>query len=256
MAKQLFFDFYQPKLSSCASNCFENFILSQENQQAYQELRNFLGQKKFPEFNPELGDSMFNHTTLILSGEQSCGKSHLLQTLSRDFAARFLVPEMAESVCSSEINSLNIVQEQQYKTFAKNLPFEFEENQHFLLDNASEISQEELLFLLNYSFEKKSFLTLVLPENWKPSLPDLASRIVNLPHTLILSAEIELLLQILAQKLAQKQIFLEKKVLDLISKNSVRSYQFFEALAKKIEFSCFESGEKFSLNKAKKILNL
>lgn len=264
MAKQLFFDFY-PAVNSGEKNLAENFISSQENQEAQQKLRDFFVKKLLPiQENFGQNDAAFlcsnqgkranflaksefgQFSAIILEGDSSCGKTLLLRKFSQEFGAIFIAAE--------EVSPGNFSQNSGNKNFTKNLPHQFQENHYFLLDDANQVEEEELLFLLNFAAEKKSFLVLALPKSWQPNLPDLASRIHNLPRATIHRGEIKLLLEILTQKLATKQIILEPKILNLIAAKAPRNYQFFNGLAKKIEFFCFENGEKFSLNQAQKIL--
>ncbi len=235
MAQQLFFDFYQNSSSSKGSfaraNQFflEEFISNSANFSAQQNLKNFLSQSNF--FSA-------NFSTIILSGPESCGKSLLLKKLSKEFSAKLL--KSLSQITKEELESESL------PSFSSNWLYEFQPNCHFLLDEASEIREDELLFLLNFAAEKQSFLTLALPENWQPILPDLASRLKNLPCATILAADLEFLLQILTQKLASRQIILEQKVLEIISVKYNRTYKSFANLAKRIEFFCFETGKKFS----------
>ena len=210
-----------PFFDEAKSNFFseENFLNLPENCAA----KNFL--EKF--FNKKTAQS------LILLGETSCGKTHLLQIFAQKFGAEFLSEEQILGV---------------------NLSNFFAPNHFYIFENIDQITNQNLLLhLINSAFEAEAFLILSARKLPKFQLPDLASRLKNIFTAPIKNPELESIKQLLAHRLALKQIKLSRPSINFIANQIKRQWQAIFDAAKLVEFHVQESGKKMTIAAARKI---
>lgn len=216
---QLFFEFYEQLQDGRFGK--NEFIIQPENETAQQKLKQFFVQKNF-------ADSLMQ--SLILLGPKASGKTHLLHKFAQEFDVEIL--------SLNEINHFNLMN---FLT----------PNIFYIFDNCDQLNEEQILYLINIANEKKSFLLLAIDSAKNFSLPDLNSRLANMPNIKILLPSLDSLRQILIKNLSSKQIFLSDELVDFFCKNTHRTYEAFNNLAKKIEFFCKERGEKLTMSQAK-----
>jgi chromosomal replication initiation ATPase DnaA len=200
----------------------EDFCLFSENIDAFNLLKKFLSQKDF---------STAQFQSLILKGGEACGKTHMLQVLSKKFSIEFL--EKAE-------------------IFDLNLSEVFIKNKFYVLEDIEKITDEKSLFhLLNYAVEAKIFLILSSIDKADFKLKDLVSRLKNIYNIEIKNPNLETVKLLLLNLFSRRQIKLSKAIIDYIADNIDRSY--FEILiaVKKVDFYLQENSGNLTLKKIK-----
>lgn len=209
-----FFDKAKPNFFS-----EEDFLKLVENSAAKNFLENFFSKK--------------TSQSLILLGEKSCGKTHLLHILAQKFSAEFLLEEQLLGV---------------------NLSNFFAPNRFYIFENIDQITNQNLLLhLINSASEAEAFLILSARKLPKFQLPDLASRLKNIFTAQIKNPELESIKQLLAHRLALKQIKLSRSTINFIANQSKRNWQAIFDAAKLTEFYAQESGKKMTIAAARKI---
>lgn len=197
----------------------ENFLNLPENSASKKFLEKFFTKKTFP--------------SLILLGKSSCGKTHLLHIFAQKFDAEFLLEDQLLGV---------------------NLSNFFAPNHFYIFENIDQITNQELLLhLINCAAEAGAFLILSGQKIPKFSLKDLASRLKNIFISEIKNPELESVKQLLAYRLAIKQIKLSREVINLISHHIKRTNQAIFDAAKLVEFHVCESGKTMTISQARKI---
>lgn len=203
----------------------EDFIISKENETSYNFLQDFFLRQK---------QEIDNIKNVILKGEIYCGKSHLLHIFAEKFEAQFIKKDNLKNL---------------------NLSSYFCENKFYILENFSEINDEELLLhTINSALEAKSFLILsteIIPDF---ALKDLDSRIKNIFVSEIKNPQNELTNALLIQGFAKKQLKINSEVIDFLTLNLPRSYQKIFTAIKLIENYCHENKKNLNLSKAKEII--
>ncbi len=173
----------------------EDFVFLPENITAGKFLDNFFSQKDF---------SKSQFPSMILKGEEACGKTHLLNIFARKSAAQF--------IDHKKISELNLVDF-------------FQENHFYILEDFDKMEDEELLLRsVNSAVEAKAFLILSAKNISKFSLRDLVSRLKNIFVAEIKNPSVESVEQLLANGFARRQIKLSSSEIKSIAKKTDRSY--------------------------------
>lgn len=219
---QLFFEFYEQNLGNFYAD--DEFFIQPENELAHNKLNRFFLQKNYD-------DSLLK--TLILHGSAASGKTHISHIFAKKFSAEFINSKNLQDFILSDF---------------------FGQNKFYIFDDDAENCEENILYLVNSANEKKAFLLLAQDSQKDFLLPDLKSRIKNFDRAEILMPSIDSLRQILVKNLANRQIFLEEEMINFFCKNTSRTYESFNNLAKKIEFFCKETGKKLTVQHAKSLL--
>jgi chromosomal replication initiation ATPase DnaA len=170
---------------------------------------------------------------MIIKGENSCGKTHLLNIFAKKYQAEFISKQVL-----NDNNPLNI----------------FTNNKFFIVDDYSQIAEDErILALINSATEARVFLLLADDNQRKFNLKDLKSRLKNIFASEIKNPSVETMKLLISNQLSQLQIKLPSDLIDEIIFNSTRSYVSIESIVKKINFFYIENGEKISKNNISKI---
>ncbi len=203
----------------------KKFIITAQNSSAYKFLEKFFTQDDF--------DST-QFPIMILKGEKYSGKTHLLNIFANKYNAEFISKEVL-----NDNNPLNI----------------FANNKFFIVDDFSEINDEErILALINSAVESKIFLLLADNNIRKFNLKDLNSRLKNIFSTEIKDPTSETMKILIANLLSNHQIKLSANQLDDIVSNLPRSYSSIDLILKKINFFLLENGDKISKNNIAQII--
>ena len=203
----------------------KKFISTAQNSSAYKFLEKFFSQDDF--------DST-QFPIMILKGEKYSGKTHLLNIFANKYNAEFISKEVL-----NDNNPLNI----------------FANNKFFIVDDFSEINDEErILALINSAVESKIFLLLADNNTRKFNLKDLNSRLKNIFSTEIKDPTTETMKILIANLLSNHQIKLSANQLDDIISNLPRSYSSIDLILKKINFFLLENGDKISKNNIAQII--
>jgi len=170
----------------------EDFIILPENSAAKNLLEKFFAQKDF---------SASQLTSLILKGEEACGKTHLLHIYARKKSAQFIDCE-------------------------KNPADFFSKNNFYILDDADKIKDDELLLhIVNSASEAKAFLLLSVQNISHFKLRDLVSRLKNIAVAEIKNPSLESIEQLLANGFARSQRKVSLAEIRSISKKISRNYR-------------------------------
>jgi chromosomal replication initiation ATPase DnaA len=203
----------------------KKFISTAQNSSAYKFLEKFFNQDDF--------DST-QFPIMILKGEKYSGKTHLLNIFANKYNAEFISKEVL-----NDNNPLNI----------------FANNKFFIVDDFSEIKDEErILALINSAVESKIFLLLADNNTRKFNLKDLNSRLKNIFSTEIKDPTTETMKILIANLLSNQQIKISADQLEEIISNLPRNYSSIDLILKKINFFLLENGDKISKNNIVKIL--
>jgi chromosomal replication initiation ATPase DnaA len=187
----------------------EDFIFLDENSEAEKILTKFFAQNKFD------GASL---PSLILKGEKSCGKTHLLNIFAKKNAAKILTRD--------EISRIDLV-----KFFAKDT--------FYIFDDADEIGDDEILLrLLNSAFESGAFLIISLKNSANFKLWDLVSRLKNIFVAEIKGLQESSIKQLVASGLSRRQIKLSGVMIDFIATNVARDYSAVFEVLNQVEDLC------------------
>ncbi len=204
----------------------KNFILTPENSSAFKFLEKFFNQEDY---------SATQFPIMIIKGEENSGKTHLLNIFANKYQAEFIDKEIL-----NDNNPLNI----------------FANNKFFIVDDYSQIKEEErILSLINSANEARVFLLLADDNQRKFNLKDLNSRLKNIFATEVKNPSHETMKILIANQLSIQQIKLSTDLLEDIISNTPRSYIEIDSIIKKINFLYNEVGEKISKNNLAKIFN-
>ncbi len=165
-----------------------DFIINNENISAQKFLQKFFTQKNFLQ-------SQFQ--SIILKGDQGCGKTHLLNIFANNYQAEFINYRDIEF-----INPINLFQIEKF----------------YIIDNCSSINSESALFhFINSAFECRAFLVLVIDNQEKFLLKDLNSRLKNIFTLEIKDPSQETVKLLLSNLFSRKQLVISRSVIEEIS---------------------------------------
>lgn len=205
---QLFFNF--TKKNSYEE---EDFIFSTENKQAYDLLEKFFAK---------------NFQSLIIIGEEACGKTFLFNIFSQKFAAKFITKK--------DLIKTNLAQF-------------FKENNFYILEDIDKINDDELLFhTINSASEAGAFLLMSAQNITIFKLKDLDSRIKNIINAKIQNPQTEMVRMLLIQGFAKRQLKISNEIVNYLTKNLNRNYQEIHNILEKIENFCHKNKGVISLD--------
>ena len=143
---------------------------------------------------------------LNIYGEKFCGKSHLSEIFKKKYKAVIIK--------SDEINN----------DFLKKIRF----HENIILDNLEYVNNEEILYsLFNFveQFNKYLIINSINPLNsLKFSLPDLNSRLKNCIFAKVEKPDDDMIFALVLKHFSDRQIKIEKKIIEYITKRIERSY--------------------------------
>ncbi len=166
----------------------DDFVELKQNQAASTFLRNFLSQRDF---------SASPIQSMILQGEKSCGKTHLLKFFGEKFNLNFV--EQSDEMPTKILAN-------------------FQENDFVIFEDLQLVKNQEWLFhLINSAREAKLFLILTSDGTEKFSLKDLNSRIKNIAVCRIENLSEKSLEELVLNRLSRRQIRLSQKAIKAIT---------------------------------------
>ena len=181
-------------------------ILSFDHEQNFKNLDFYVSKSNAHVFNLINSWQMINEKFLNISGEKFCGKSHLVNI--------FLEKNKGLKINSDELNNYYLKKIK----FYKNIVIE---------DITSNINEQLFYSLINIvEGENKSLIVTsdvsIVDMNFK--LPDLKSRSKNFTLTNIEGPDDDLIFALVLKNLSDRQISIDKKLIDYIIKRIDRSY--------------------------------
>ena len=173
---------------------------------------------------------------LNISGETFSGKTHLANIFKSKSSALFLSEEEIKNDVLKEIKLYESV-------IVDNFSNEIDENLTYSLFNL--VDQDSKYLLINSEIPLNEI-------NFK--LPDLVSRSKNLLHATINSPDDELIFAIILKNFSDRQINLEKKIIEFIINRIERSYRKISEFIYKIDEISLKKKKPINLKTIKEIL--
>ena len=184
---------------------------------------------------------------LIILGDSGTGKTHLSKIWKNKSSAIHL--------------SFNKFEKTSVETFFKKKKKFIIENPSFFFKKVNEKKrtniEKKFLHFYNLIEEKKGYLILtvtIAPKFWKINLPDLKSRILSSMFVKIKKPNDQLLYSVLIKLFADKQILIDKKIIQFIVYRSERSFINLQKIVNKIDNQSLLKKKKINLNFIKEII--
>ena len=157
---------------------------------------------------------------LNINGEKFCGKTHLSEIFKKKYKALIITNE--------EINN----------NFLNRIRF----HENIIVDNLEFISDEKILYsIINFAEQYNKYLIInsLAPLNSIDfALPDLKSRLKNCIYAKIEKPDDDMIFALVLKHFSDRQIKIEKKIIEYITKRIERSYgKIFEFIYKVDQFS-------------------
>ena len=200
----------------------ENFFVSNSNLEAFEILNNW----------PKWIKKFIN-----LYGEKYSGKSHLAKIFE------------SKSTC------LNISE----KNFTEEILIKFKTKQSLIIEDYQNNISENLLYSLINTVEQENKYLLITSEkpinefNYK--LNDLVSRLNNFLYIKLEAPDDELIYALIVKNFSDRQITIDKKLIDYIIKRIDRSYESIFVFISKIDQLSLQKGKPINLEVIKKVLS-
>ena len=200
----------------------ENFFVSTSNLEAFEILNNW----------PKWIKKFIN-----LYGEKYSGKSHLARIFE------------SKSTC------LNISE----KDFTEEILIKFKTKQSLIIEDYQNNISENLLYSLINIVEQENKYLLITSEkpinefNYK--LNDLVSRLNNFLYIKLGAPDDELIYALIVKNFSDRQITIDKKLIDYIIKRIDRSYKSIFVFISKIDQLSLQKGKPINLEVIKKVLS-
>ena len=200
----------------------ENFFVSTSNLEAFEILNNW----------PKWIKKFIN-----LYGEKYSGKSHLAKIFE------------SKSTC------LNISE----KNFTEEILIKFKTKQSLIIEDYQNNISENLLYSLINIVEQENKYLLITSEkpinefNYK--LNDLVSRLNNFLYIKLGAPDDELIYALIVKNFSDRQITIDKKLIDYIIKRIDRSYESIFIFISKVDQLSLQKGKPINLEVIKKVLS-
>ena len=198
-----------------------DFYLSKSNSNAFNLIN------RWPDWDKKI---------LNISGEKFSGKSHL--------ANIFKLKSKAFLIKGNKIDN----------SFFKNIKF----HENIIIDDFEECNEEEILYSIFNLIDQDSKYLLI--NSLKPineikyRLPDLTSRSKNCLYAVIENPDDELLFAIILKNFSDRQIKIEKKIINFIISRIDRSYRKIDEFIYKIDELSLKKKKPINLKTIKEIL--
>ena len=181
-------------------------ILSFDHEQNFKNLDFYVSKSNAHVFNLINSWQMVNEKFLNISGEKFCGKSHLINI--------FLDKNKGLKINSDELNNHYLKKIKFYKNIViEDITSNINEQLFYSLINIVEGENKSLIVTSDVSIVDMDF-----------KLPDLKSRSKNFTLTSIEGPDDDLIFALVLKKLSDRQISIDKKLIDYIIKRIDRSY--------------------------------
>ena len=181
-------------------------ILSFDHEQNFKNLDFYVSKSNSHVFNLINSWQMVNEKFLNISGEKFCGKSHLINI--------FLEKNKGLKINSDELNNHYLKKIKFYKNIVlEDITSNINEQLFYSLINIVEAENKSLIVTSDVSIVDMDF-----------KLPDLKSRSKNFTLTSIEGPDDDLIFALVLKNLSDRQISIDKKLIDYIIKRIDRSY--------------------------------
>ena len=181
-------------------------ILSFDHEQNFKNLDFYVSKSNAHVFNLINSWQMVNEKFLNISGEKFCGKSHLINI--------FLDKNKGLKINSDELNNHYLKKIKFYKNIVlEDITSNINEQLFYSLINIVEAENKSLIVTSDVSIVDMDF-----------KLPDLKSRSKNFTLSSIEGPDDDLIFALVLKNLSDRQISIDKKLIDYIIKRIDRSY--------------------------------
>ncbi len=181
-------------------------ILSFDHEQNFKNLDFYVSKSNAHVFNLINNWQTINEKFLNIIGEKFCGKSHLINI--------FLEKNKGLKINSDELNNHYLKKMKFYKNvIIEDVTSNINEELFYSLINIVEAENKSLIITSDISIVKMNF-----------KLPDLKSRSKNFTLTSIKNPDDDLIFALVLKNLSDRQISIDKKLIDYIIKRIDRSY--------------------------------
>ena len=181
-------------------------ILSFDHEQNFKNLDFYVSKSNAHVFNLINSWQMVNEKFLNISGEKFCGKSHLINI--------FLEKNKGLKINSDELNNHYLKKMKFYKNvIIEDITPNINEKLFYSLINIVEAENKSLIVTSDVSIVEMNF-----------KLTDLKSRSKNFTLTSIENPDDDLIFALVLKNLSDRQISIDKKLIDYIIKRIDRSY--------------------------------
>ena len=181
-------------------------ILSFDHEQNFKNLDFYVSKSNAHVFNLINSWQMTNEKFLNISGEKFCGKTHLINI--------FLEKNKGLKMNSDELNNDYLKKIKFYKNIViEDITSNINEQLFYSLINIVEAENKSLIVTSDVSIVDMDF-----------KLPDLKSRSKNFTLTSIEGPDDDLIFALVLKNLSDRQISIDKKLIDYIIKRIDRSY--------------------------------
>ena len=181
-------------------------ILSFDHEQNFKNLDFYVSKSNSHVFNLINSWQMVNEKFLNISGEKFCGKSHLINI--------FLEKNKGLKINSDELNNHYLKKIKFYKNIVlEDITSNINEQLFYSLINIVEAENKSLIVTSDVSIVEMNF-----------KLTDLKSRSKNFTLTSIENPDDDLIFALVLKNLSDRQISIDKKLIDYIIKRIDRSY--------------------------------
>ena len=187
-------------------NNLNQLILSFDYEQNFKNLDFYVSKSNTHVFNLINNWSKRNEKFLNIIGEKFCGKSHLINI--------FLEKNRGIKIDSNKLNNEFLKRIKFHKNIIlEDVTSSINEKLFYSLINIVEAEDKNLIVTSNVSIAKINF-----------TLSDLKSRSKNFTHASIENPDDDLIFALLLKNLSDRQISIDKKLIDYIIKRIDRSY--------------------------------
>ena len=181
-------------------------ILSFDHEQNFKNLDFYVSKSNAHVFNLINNWQKINEKFLNIIGEKFCGKSHLINI--------FLEKNKGLKINSDELNNHYLKKIKFYKNIIiEDITSNINEQLFYSLINIVEAENKSLIVTSDVSIVEMNF-----------KLPDLKSRSKNFTLTSIENPDDDLIFALVLKNLSDRQISIDKKLIDYIIKRIDRSY--------------------------------
>ena len=181
-------------------------ILSFDHEQNFKNLDFYVSKSNAHVFNLINNWQTINEKFLNIIGEKFCGKSHLINI--------FLEKNKGLKINSDELNNHYLKKMKFYKNIIiEDVTSNINEQLFYSLINIVEAENKSLIVTSEISISEMNF-----------KLPDLKSRSKNFTLTSIENPDDDLIFALVLKNLSDRQISIDKKLIDYIIKRIDRSY--------------------------------
>ena len=117
----------------------------------------------------------------------------------------------------------------------------------YVIDDCDKWQENDLFHAINFCYEQKASLLLFAALSWKPSLPDLSSRINSIKQVDIQDPDDEMLEIVIASEFSKRSIAVNKEIISYLKMRVPRNFARIKEVIKGIDEFCLESKKNITI---------